>query len=479
MNALAIPVVDFEKGGTKILPSLAQSWDVSKDGKTYTFKLRKGVEFHTTSWFTPKRNFNADDVLFTFNRMWKKDHPFHGVGGGSYEYFTSMEMDSALKSIDKVDDYTVRFVLTRPEAPFLANMAMDFASILSAEYGNALLQAKTPEKIDTEPVGTGPFVFQKYVKDTNIRFEAHPKYFEGKAKIEKLVFAITPDANVRYQKLKRGECQLIAEPPQADLASMRADQNIHVLDRDGLNVGYLAMNTERGPFRNPLVRQAINYALNRKAYIEAIYLNNASMAKNPIPPSMWGYADGTKDYLYNPEKAKEMLRQAGYDKGFEATLWWLPITRPYNPQGKKMAEMMQADLAKVGVRVKLESADWGTYLDKAKKGEPDMIQLGWTGDNGDPDNFLNVLLSCSGVKGGSNAARWCNKSYDDTVDQARRTADLKKRTELYVKAQKIFKEQAPWVTLAHARVFRAMRSNVEGFEISPFGSDAFYGVDVK
>src|SRR5262249_31700974 len=150
-------------------------------------------------------------VLFSFNRMMKKDHPYHGVNGGTYEYFDSMEMGKLIKSIDKVDDHTVKFTLHQPETPFLANMAMAFASILSAEYGDQLLKAKTPEKIDLEPVGTGPFIFKSYKKDSEIRYEANPNYFEGKPQIEKLVFAITKEPTVRIQKLKRGECNLIAD----------------------------------------------------------------------------------------------------------------------------------------------------------------------------------------------------------------------------------------------------------------------------
>ncbi|MCM2282252.1 MAG: ABC transporter substrate-binding protein [Bdellovibrionaceae bacterium] len=472
-------LVDFEKGGTRILPSLAESWSVSKDGKQYTFKLRKDVDFQTTDAFKPNRKFNADDVVFTFQRMLKKDHPFHKINGGVYEYFTSMGMDELIEDVKKVDPYTVQFVLRRSETPFLANMAMDFASILSAEYGTVLTKNNTPERIDTEPVGTGPFVFRKYDKDNQIRFHAHPTYFGGKQAIDNLVFSITPDPNVRYQKLKRGECHLIAEPPLTDLQAMRADGALQVLEQGGLNVGYLAMNVQKAPFNNVKVRKAINYALNRKSYLDAIYQGHASLAKNPIPPTMWSYNKSTSDYEYNPEKAKQLLKEAGVATGFSTKLWAMPVSRPYNPNGKKMAEMMQADLKKVGVQVEIVTYDWPTYLDKARKGEHEMLLMGWTGDNGDPDNFMNVLLGCNAVEGGSNYSRWCQKSYDSLISAARTTVDVKKRTEFYTKAQTIFKDEAPWVTLAHAKVFRAMRKEVTGYKMSPFGTDSFVGVDLK
>ncbi len=472
-------LVDFEKGGTRILPGLAEKWTLDPIGKQYTFFLRKNVDWHTTENFKPTRKFTAEDVVFTFERMMKKDHPYHKVSGGVYEYFASMEMNKLIESVTKIDDHTVRFTLSRPESPFLANMAMDFASITSAEYGGHLLKAGKPEDMDRVPVGTGPFVFKKYIKDNQIRFTAHPTYWGGKQAIDSLVFSITPDANVRYQKLKRGECHLVAEPPHADLKNMKADANINVMEQEGLNVGYLAFNVQKKPFDNVLVRRAIHHALNRKAYMEAIYLGNATIAKNPIPPSMWSYNNKIADYDYNPEEAKALLKKAGMEKGFESTLWWLPISRPYNPNGKKMAEMMQADLAKVGIKVNLVSYDWPTYLDKARKGEHDMLMMGWNGDNGDPDNFMSVLLGCSAVEGGSNYSRWCEKNYEKLIDLARTTANQKERTQLYSEAQKIFKEEAPWVTLAHAKVYRAMRKDVTGFKMSPFGSDVFIGVDIK
>lgn len=472
-------LTEFERGGTKILPGLAEKWDISKDGKVFTFHLRKNVQFHTTPYFKPTRPFNADDVVFTFNRMLKNDHPYHKVSGGVYEYFTSMDLNNLIKSVEKVDDNTVRFVLTRPEVPFLADLAMDFASVLSAEYGAKLLEAKNPEKLDTDPVGTGPFVFQKYVKDSSIRYTANPTYWEGKSDINNLVFAITKDANVRVQKAKAGECDIVAEPPAADIKSLKANPKLQVLEQEGLNVSYLAFNVTKPPFNKVEVRQAINHALNRQSYIEAIYLGTATLAKNPIPPTMWSYNQSTKDYDYNPAKAKELLTKAGLKNGFETTLWWLPITRAYNPNGKKMAEMMQADLAKVGIKANLVSFDWSTYLAKARNGEHQMIQMGWIGDNGDPDNFLSVLLGCAAVDQGSNYARWCNKKYQKLIDDARKTPDQKKRTKLYEQAQVVFKEQAPWATLAHAKAFRVINKRVQGFKMSPFGTDSLYGVTVK
>jgi dipeptide transport system substrate-binding protein len=190
-----------------------------------------------------------------------------------------------------------------------------------------------------------------------------------------------------------------------------------------------------------------------------------------------GYNDAIKDYDYNVEKAKKLLAEAGYPNGFETDLWTLPIARPYILNGKKMGEMMQADLQKVGIKAKLVTYDWPTYLAKSKIGAHQMLQMGWTGDNGDPDNFLFVLLSCSAVEGGSNRSRWCDKKYDDLVQKAKLTSKPLERAALYKQAQVVAKEQAPQVALAHAKTFRAMRKNVTGYKLDPLGSDYFYPVN--
>lgn len=472
-RALYNHLVKFKPGSTEIAPELAETWEVSENGLEYTFNLRKGVKFHTTPYFTPTRDFNADDVVFSFDRQMNKNNPYHLVNGGSYQYYKSMDMEKIIKSVNKLDDYTVKFVLSQPEAPFIANLAMGFASILSKEYADKMLKAKTPEKVDVEPIGTGPFVFKSYLKDNNIRYTSHPQYFEGEVAIKKLVFAITTDPSVRFQKLKKGECQFIAEPSPTDVEAMKANSDIKVLEQAGLNVGYLAFNVEKKPLDNLKVRKAIYHALNRDSYIEAIYLGNAQVAKNPIPPTMWSYNKDIEDYKYDLELAKKLLKEAGYGKGFAIELWTLPVSRPYNPNGKKMGELMQADLAKVGIRVKLVTYDWPTYLDKTRKGEHQLAQLGWTGDNGDPDNFLNVLLSCAAVTGGGNVSRWCNKEFDKHILKGKTNSDVNVRTEAYVKAQEVFHKQLPWVPIAHSTVYRAMRSDVKGYYMSPFGSDYF------
>jgi len=477
-RAMFNQLVEFEHGTTTIIPGLAESWEVSDDGLVYTFQLRQGVSFHSNEDFTPTRDFNADDVVYSFERQWKEDNPFHDLSGGSYEYFQAMGMPDLLEAVEKVDDYTVRFVLSQPEAPFIANMAMDFASILSAEHAQAMMDAGTPDKIDLEPVGTGPFQLVAYQKDAVIRYRGFEDYWRGAPEIENLIFSITPDASVRYAKLRAGECHVMPYPNPADIEQMRAEEGITVMEQEGLNVGYLGFNTEKAPFDNVQVRQALNMAVNKQAIIDAVFQGAGAIAKNPLPPTIWSYNEDVEDYPYDPDAARELLAEAGYPDGFSTDIWAMPVQRPYNPNARRMAEVIQADWAEVGVDAEIVTYEWGEYLERTRLGEHQSLLLGWTGDNGDPDNFLYVLLGCAAAQDSTNRARWCHEPFEDLVVQAKRTTDRAERTRLYEEAQVVFKEQAPWITIAHSVVFMPMRDEVQGYRIDPFGGHEFYGVSL-
>ena len=477
----------FERGGTAVIPGLATSWDVTPDGLTYTFHLREGVKFHTTDYFKPTRNFNADDVLFTFNRMLDKDMPFRKAYPTEFPYFTDMGMDSNITKVEKLDDKTVKFTLKTVDAAFIQDLAMSFASIQSAEYADKLLKEGKASDINQKPIGTGPFVFKSYQKDSNIRYTGNKDYWKPEdVKVDNLIFAITTDPSVRAQKLKKGECQITAYPRPADIAPLKADTSLKMPEQAGFNLGYIAYNvmpvlkdqTAANPLADLRVRQALDMSVNKKQIIESVYQGAGQLAVNAMPPTQWSYDTTIKDAKYDPEKAKELLKEAGVKPGTEITLWAMPVQRPYNPNAKLMAEMLQSDWKNIGLNVKIVSYEWGEYLKRAKGGEQQAMLIGWSGDNGDPDNWLGVLFGCDAVNG-NNFSKFCYKPFEDLIKEAKSTADQGKRTELYKQAQHILKDQVPYTPIAHSTVFQPMSAKVQDFKISPFGLNSFYGVSVS
>ncbi|MCC7047804.1 MAG: ABC transporter substrate-binding protein [Alphaproteobacteria bacterium] len=470
---------EFELGTTNLQPALAESYELSADGRVYTLKLRRGVKFQTTPYFKPTREMNADDVLFTFNRQWKKDHPYYAVNGGKYSHFASLNMAETLQSVEKVDDHTVRITINEAQSPFITNLGMNFLSIHSAEYAEQLLKAGTPEKIDLEPVGTGPFILVNYRRDVAINYRANPDYWRPRAKLDELTFVIAPDAWVRLAKLQTNECQVMNLPNPADVEAIEKNPALKVERQEGLNVGYLALNTEKKPLDDRRVRQALNLAIDKKVVVDAIFQGAGTPATNPIPSIVWSYHDKLADYPFDPARARKLLAEAGLADGFETDIWAMPVARYYNPNAKRMAEMIQNYWAAIGVKAKIVTMEWAEYLRRGRAGEHQTYLLGWGGDTGDPDNFLYEVLGCGAVKSGGNRARWCNQTYEDLVVKARKTADRAERANLYLKAQEVFHEEAPWVTLAHSIVFVPMRREVEGYKVDPLGANTFYTVDIK
>lgn len=471
-------LTQFKRGGTEVEPGLATSWEVSKDGLTYTFHLRDGVKFHTTDYFTPTRDFNADDVLFTFNRLLDANSPFRKAYPSESPYFTDMGLNTTIKNVEKLDNHTVQFNLNNVDASFVQNLAMSFASVQSAEYAAQLLEEGKAEQINQKPVGTGPFVFKRYQKDSQIRYVANKQYWKPEdVKLDNLVFAITPDAAARLQKLKAGECQVSGYPRPSDIEIMKQDPNLRVLQQAGFNLGFLAYNVTHPPLDQLKVRQALDMAIDKPAIIKAVYQSAGQLAQNALPPAQWSYDPTIKDAPYDPTKARALLKEAGVAPGTTINLWAMTVQRASNPNARMSAQMIQQDWAKVGIKANIISYEWGEYIKRAKNGEHDAMIYGWTGDNGDPDNWLGVLYSCAAVKG-SNYAKWCNPAYDKLVQQAKVSNDREQRIKWYQQAQKILKEQVPITPIANSTVFQPLRKEVQNFKISPFGLTPFYGVSL-
>ncbi len=458
-------LLDFRPGSDELAPALATAWQVSADGLNYTLQLRRGVRFQRNFGFVPTREFDADDVVFTFARMADARHPYHAVSGGAYPYYAGMELPRLLRAVRRVDAHTVRFELSQPNAAFLADLTMDFASIVSAEYAARLLAEHRAQDFDLKPVGTGPFELVAWEPGAQLRYRAFAEHWRGPPAIDRLVFAITPDASVRWARLRAGECQLMAMPNPADLKSIEAAPGIVAQRKPGMNIAYLAFNTEHGPLRDRRVRRALALAIDRDALVRAVYQGAGVVARGPLPPTLWAYDPTLQLPRFDPAAARRLLVEAGYPKGFSLTLWAFPNSRPYLPSARRAAEMIQADWERVGVHASIRSYEWAEYLRRVGRGEHDAALYGWSGDNGDPDNFLGTLLNCGGVHTPQNIAEYCNRNYQELIDAALTRSDRATRRALYAQAQRLFVDDLPWLPLAHAQIVVPMSNHVRGYTI--------------
>lgn len=474
-NQLYDRLITFKSKDKDIAPSIAKSWHLTKDGKKLTFYLRKDVTFHTTDYFTPTRNLNADDVLFSFNRIMDVNHEFHSISGGKYPFFESVEFSSLVENLEKINEYTVRFTLKHANSSILANLAADFSVILSAEYAEQLSQLDSQQQIDILPIGTGPFKFKEYRAGSFIRFSPHETYWQKKIELEQLIFDITPSNTGRLTKLLAGECDITSYPIAHGKINERKDLMLDSVT--SFNVGYLGFNTSKAPFNNTLVRKAIALAINRQAIIDTIYFGKAELANTIIPQASWAYDSSIAPQKYSLVEAKRNLVLAGYPDGFDMDIWAMQEPRSYNPDALSMAKLIQADLRKIGITVKIISSyEWATFLQRLSLGEHQSVLLGWSADHPDPDNFFTPLLSCASATAGNNRTFWCNKSFDELIHKSLQTTNVNIRKTYYSKALRIISEEVPLIPIAHSKRFQARSKRVKGKILNSFGGIDFIEV---
>lgn len=473
-NLLYNSLIVFKDGNNTLGPSLAKSWHVTRDGKKITFYLRQDVKFHQTDYFIPTRTFNADDVLFSFNRIIDSQHQFHSVSGNNYPFFQSMKFSEHVEKIEKINNYTVRFILKRNDSSFLANLATDYAIILSAEYGEQLILKGEAHQLDILPVGTGPFILKDYRVGSFIRFYRNDLYWQDKAKIEQLVYDITPSKTSRLTKLLAKECDVSSYPIAHKKITDRQDLQLESVT--SLNVGYFGFNTQKAPFDNKLVREAISLAVNKQAILDTVYQSQAARAKSILPESSWAYDSETPELAYDPVRAKSLLEIAGYAQGFTMDIWAMPVQRAYNPNAVTMAKLIQGDLKKIGVKVNIISYEWSTFLRRLALGEHQTFLLGWSADHPDPDNFFTPILSCSESGRGNNLTFWCNQEFDELLSLARKTTNMTQRKKYYSQAMKIIYQEVPLLPIAHSKRFQARDTSVEGDILANFGGIRFHQV---
>jgi dipeptide transport system substrate-binding protein len=463
-------LVETRRGTDQFIPGLATSWSLSPDGLAYSFELRRGVAWHSSDDFKPTRAFNADDVVFTFGRLLNRDSAFAKAMPGVSPYVVSFGWEKLIRKVEKLGDYQVRITLAERDASFLSALTQAFSSIQSAELGAQLLQRGAPQRIAQLPVGTGPFQLKSFRKDAVIRYIAHPGWWR-KAEVpraDQLVFAITPDATVRAQRLKRNECDIAAPVGPVELAELRKDPAIKLATAPGLNVGILAYNTGKPTLAKLAVRQALDMAIDKAAIVRTVFGDAGTAATTIIPAASWAHDATLKPAPHDPAKARELLQKAGV-LPLEITLWAMPVVRFYNPNGQLMAQMIQADWAKVGVTARIVSYEWGEYLRRIDAGEHDVAMSGWNGDPEPTGTFGQ--LACGSASG----TFWCNPAYDQLLAQARQATTQDERKAIYAKAQKLVLEQLPWTPMAYGRVAVPMRATVKGFVLDMDGSTYFDG----
>ncbi len=449
-------LVQYRDGSTELAPGLATTWESSEDGLIWTFHLRQGIKFHDGS------PFNAEAVLFSLNRQHEPAHPFHRVGG-TYGYWIDAGLADVVDKITAPDDSRVQIYLKKPYAPFIYTMTMPPFAIVSPTAVR-----KWGAEFTNHPVGTGAFKFVRWDRNDKIVLEANDAYWNGRPNLDRIIFRAIPDNAVRFINLQEGSLHAIQFPNPDDLPLIQGDTNLQLIVEPGMSIGYLAMNMDKPPFDNRKVRLAMNHAVNKNAIVEHLYQGTGIAAKNPIPPTLWSYDDTIEDYDYNPEKAKNLLAEAGYPNGFETTLWALPVPRPYIPDGRMLSEVLQSNFRDIGVETKIVTFDWGTYLEKTKNGEHDMALLGWSADFGDPDNFLYYLLSKTAAKKpAGNIAFYRSDEMQDVLERARISNDSDERIALYKQAQAIFHRDVPWVPIAHAQQILVANKKVQNLKLHP------------
>jgi len=457
-------VLNYKPGSSIVGPGLAETWLVSADGKVYTFTLRRGVTFHDG---TPV---NAHTVAEDIDRAINPQNPCYVLtrkGAATYDDFTygSAKAGDVVK-LDVVDDYTLRFTVPQPNAPFLTDLAMVWQGIMSP--------AATKQydcDASQHPVGTGPFKFVEWVRNDHVTLDANPAYWGGRPKLDRIVFRIIPESATQVLMLERNEVQILSDVPPQDYARIARNPQLKLVKQPGLTILGVAMSNDWGPFKDKRVRQAMNYAVDKDTINKGLY-GGATTASQGIPPTLWGYNKSVTPYPYDVARAKALLKEAGYSNGFSTQMVTYSSVRSYNPAGgPKIAEAVQSYLAKIGVNVKITQFEIGAYFDLMHVAKwQGFAVTGWYGDNGDPDNFLGDLFEWDVANNKPHIDDWArhhNPDYDKLIRAGRMTIDQAKRTEIYMEANKILHDDAPWIFINHVDQARAIRTNVDGFMLNP------------
>lgn len=491
------PLYQYEHGTTVPVPALAEECVPNEDATVWDCKLREGVMFHDGT------DFNADAVVFNYERWRFTDNPYH-FESQVFEYYEAMwggfDDASIISDVVKIDDYNVQFVLTDPLAPFLANLAMDMFAISSP----AAIEA-AGESYGTPSggcVGTGPFKFVSWQEGTEIVIEANADYWGGAPGVDQVVFRVIPDDSARFLALQAGDIHGLEQAVVEDLQTAEASEDLNIITRPALNTGYLAFNYKIEEFRDPNFRLAVDYALDKAGLVQNFYGDYGEVATNFLPPLIWGHNDAIADRGYDVEYAKELLAEAGFPDGIsEVTiaeditdaegnvlfaagdklplrLYYMPVTRFYYPSPEEIGEAMAANLFAAGIQAELYlEGDWSTYLGARREGTlAGLYQLGWGGDNGDPDNFLGYFFS-DADEPVQREGWYQNAELAELLREAAITSDRAAREALYEEAEMMLYDDVARIWIAHNNTPLIFSSEVEGYIAQPVGADYFEFVE--
>jgi len=450
-------LLSYKPGTADIIPWLAKSYSVSKNNLEITFNLRSGVKFHDGT------TMDADAVVFSLKRQNDKSIPFNQYGPWKYwsskGWSATEKTPGLVKDIVKVDNATVKVILNQPDQSILYNFALYFTAIVSPTAAQ-----KLGADFKNHPVGTGPFQFVQWAKDDRIALKRFEGYWGEKPILDGINFKVFPDEQARILALAKGEADMIDPTGPEGLVTIEANPALKVQKVEVFSIGYLALNCETGPLVNKQLRQAVCYAVNRKAILDSVYGKTGVAEKLPLPSILWGYDKSIPDYTYSPEKAKALVKASGVATPIKLNIMYLPAWRPYNPNGKRIAEIMQAQLKPLGFDITIQTYEMGTYWDKIDTGDFEMGQTGWNGQ-GDPDDWFFNLFT----EGYNNSPQWRNKEFIDLVTQAKQVQGIPARSKLYYKAEKILMAEAPILMIARGIEFRPMNKKVNGYVIYPDG----------
>lgn len=468
-------LLDVDPYTYRLVPELAESWEVLDNGATYRFHLRSGVQFQSTPWFKPTRMLNADDVVFTFQRIFYRQNSWHSINGDSFPYFDSLQFADSVDSVRKLDSRTVEFRLKKPDASFLWHLATHYASVMSAEYADNLTRSDRQEQMDRQPVGTGPYQLGEYHTGQYIRLQRHPHYWRGTPLMPQVVVDLGSGGTGRLSKLLTGECDVLAWPAASQLTILRDDPRLRLTLRPGMNIAYLAFNTDKPPLNNPQVRHALSLAINNQRLMQSIYYGTAETAASILPRASWAYDNEAKITEYNPQKSRQQLKALGIEN-LTLHLWVPSSSQAWNPSPLKTAELIQADMAQVGVKVIIVPVEGRFQEARLNAMNHDLTLTGWATDSNDPDSFFRPLLSCAAIGSQTNYAHWCNPEFDAVLQKALLSQQLASRVEAYSEAQHILSRELPVLPLASSLRLQAYRYDMKGLVLSPFGNSSFAGV---